>query len=101
MIIETQICFVQTIIGTFKIIGDRDGISDIRIVDNTDVGSDIPSVLKDCATQLAEYFAGDRMVFDLKLQQKGTTFQQKVWQELTQIPFGSTISYLDLAQKRA
>ena len=99
MTAETQTCFVKTIIGTIRIIGDRDGISDIRIVDNTEVSSDVPADLKNCALQLAEYLAGDRTVFDLNLQQPGTAFQQKVWRELTKIPFGSTISYLDLAKK--
>ena len=49
--------------------------------------------------QLKDYFSGIRTDFNFKLNPKGTDFQQKVWQELGNIPFGKTISYLDLAKK--
>src|SRR5262245_65138811 len=49
--------------------------------------------------QLAEYFAGERMEFDVPLKLAGTTFQQRVWRELVQIPFGSTIAYAELARR--
>ena len=48
-------------------------------------------------TQLAEYLAGKRKKFDVKLAPKGTAFQQKVWKELLKIPYGQTRSYKDLA----
>jgi methylated-DNA-[protein]-cysteine S-methyltransferase len=48
--------------------------------------------------QLAEYFAGERQQFDVPLKLAGTPFQQRVWQELVRIPFGTTISYGQLAQ---
>jgi len=47
--------------------------------------------------QLAEYFAGDRQQFDLPLHFSGTDFQQRIWRELLKIPFGSTVSYTELA----
>ena len=56
-------------------------------------------VLKKCITQFDEYFSGKRKIFDLPLKQEGTEFQQKVWKELIKIPFGKTISYLQLAQR--
>lgn len=56
-------------------------------------------VLKKCITQFDEYFSGKRKIFDLPLKQEGTEFQQKVWKELIKIPFGKTISYLQLAQQ--
>jgi methylated-DNA-[protein]-cysteine S-methyltransferase len=49
--------------------------------------------------QLAEYFAGERRTFDVPLKLAGTPFQQRVWQELVRIPFGTTISYSQLAQR--
>lgn len=54
---------------------------------------------KQCCKQLDEYFAGDRQIFDLPLLQSGTTFQQTVWDELMNIPFGKTISYLELSKR--
>src|SRR5258708_6298593 len=49
--------------------------------------------------QLAEYFAGERQQFDVPLKLAGTPFQQRVWQELVRIPFGTTITYGQLAQR--
>jgi methylated-DNA-[protein]-cysteine S-methyltransferase len=49
--------------------------------------------------QLAEYFAGERDQFDAPTKLAGTPFQLQVWQELTRIPFGETITYADLAQR--
>lgn len=55
--------------------------------------------LKLLKKQLAEYFAGKRREFDLPLVYPGTSFQQKVWQQLLQIPYGETISYQELARR--
>lgn len=44
--------------------------------------------------QLNEYFAGDRMSFDLPLLFTGTDFQQKVWNALLEVPYGSTRTYM-------
>jgi methylated-DNA-[protein]-cysteine S-methyltransferase len=49
--------------------------------------------------QLEEYFAGQRQVFDLPLAPEGTVFQRAVWQALTRIPYGETISYGELARR--
>ncbi len=51
------------------------------------------------ARQLTEYFAGIRTEFDLPLAPQGTPFQKKVWEELTRIPFGATVSYSELAKR--
>ena len=55
-------------------------------------------ILIEAERQLSEYFAGERIQFDLPLQLDGTEFQKKVWQALREIPFGKTKSYLDLAR---
>ena len=49
--------------------------------------------------QLAEYFAGERQEFDVPLKLAGTPFQQRVWRELVRIPFGTTITYAELARR--
>jgi methylated-DNA-[protein]-cysteine S-methyltransferase len=51
------------------------------------------------ASQLAEFFAGERRDFDFALAPKGTAFQKCVWAELVKIPFGETISYRELARR--
>ena len=49
--------------------------------------------------QLAEYFAGKRVKFELELDFMGTDFQKKVWQALLTIPFGETRTYSDIAHQ--
>ena len=49
--------------------------------------------------QLSEYFEGTRREFDLPLRLQGTTFQTRVWRELTEIPYGETWSYGQLARR--
>jgi methylated-DNA-[protein]-cysteine S-methyltransferase len=51
------------------------------------------------ALQLNEYFAGTRRTFDLPMRLDGTPFQQRVWRELTEIPYGETWSYGQLAKR--
>ena len=59
-----------------------------------------PSPLLDrLATQLYQYFAGERHEFDLPLDIPGSAFQERVWGELRRIPFGQTISYRQLAER--
>jgi methylated-DNA-[protein]-cysteine S-methyltransferase len=48
-------------------------------------------------TQLEEYFAGNRMTFELPLSPVGTAFQQNVWQELLKIPYGTSSTYSTIA----
>ncbi|HVH68299.1 MAG TPA: methylated-DNA--[protein]-cysteine S-methyltransferase [Gemmatimonadales bacterium] len=47
--------------------------------------------------QLAEYFAGSRTTFDLPLGAVGTPFQRRVWDALLAVPYGTTVSYSELA----
>jgi methylated-DNA-[protein]-cysteine S-methyltransferase len=49
--------------------------------------------------QLTAYFAGDLKDFDVPLAMAGTEFQRRVWTELTNIPYGETISYGELAER--
>jgi len=49
--------------------------------------------------QLAEYFQGQRRQFRLPLAPAGTPFQQRVWQALQDIPWGTTLTYRELAQR--
>lgn len=56
-------------------------------------------VLQETICQLQAYFAGKRKQFDLPIAQQGTAFQQKVWNELSKIPYGEKISYKELATR--
>lgn len=56
-------------------------------------------VLQTARQQLDEYFNGRRTSFDIPLLMVGTEFQQSVWHGLLQVPFGKTLSYLELAEQ--
>ena len=56
-------------------------------------------VLVEAERQLAEYFAGRRTQFSLRLDPAGTPFQRQVWSALLTIPFGQTRSYAEIARQ--
>jgi methylated-DNA-[protein]-cysteine S-methyltransferase len=57
-----------------------------------------PAALALAAMQLDEYFAGERTAFDLALDLAGTPFQRRVWAAVLEIPYGTTVSYTELAR---
>jgi methylated-DNA-[protein]-cysteine S-methyltransferase len=92
--------YYKTPIGNAEIIGDNNGIQSISVLDkdfevSTALDQTLPTCLQECTIQLGEYFAGTRTEFDLKLNPKGTEFQQRVWTELLNIPFNKTKTYLE------
>lgn len=91
---------IKCTLGTVLLEGDHLGISRISITDEeTNTSETIPSELKEAVLQLKEYFAGNLRQFDLRLNPEGTDFQKRVWTELQKVPFGKTISYLELSKK--
>lgn len=58
----------------------------------------VPRVIRQAEEQLAEFFRGERRVFDVPLQLRGTPFQRRVWQALSSIPYGEILSYGVMAQ---
>ncbi|SHI38254.1 methylated-DNA--[protein]-cysteine S-methyltransferase [Flavobacterium terrae] len=94
-----EIAFIQSPLGITKIEGDENGIAIISVLSEGTATKKIPAVLKEAVIQLQEYFEGKRTEFTFKLNPQGTEFQQKVWQELLNIPFGKTTSYMDLSKK--
>lgn len=92
--------FIHTPLGITCLKGSKDGLNAITVLNEEVKTSDIiPEALEDAVYQLKEYFAGERTTFDLKLVPEGTDFQKKVWQALQNIPFGKTMSYLELSRK--
>ncbi len=90
-------------VGLLKISGTDNFISEVTFHDTTQKAEGnkkhISPMLINCVEQLIQYFNGQRRIFELPLNQTGTSFQQGVWSELITIPYGKTISYLDLARK--
>jgi methylated-DNA-[protein]-cysteine S-methyltransferase len=67
--------------------------ADEEIIESADL-----TALTKCRQQLDEYFLGKRKTFDFPIRQEGTLFQEKVWNELINIPYGKTISYRQLSE---
>ena len=93
--------YIQTPLGITAIKGDSDGIVAVSVLkeDAVNPSQQIPDNLTDAVKQLGEYFARTRQTFQLRLNLKGTDFQKSVWQELLNIPYGKTISYLELSRR--
>lgn len=90
---------IKTPLGIAKIIGDKNGVSVISVLDEGEASKVIPQILQESVSQLHEYFEGNRTYFTFKMYSSGTDFQKKVWKELLEIPFGKTMSYLELSKK--
>jgi methylated-DNA-[protein]-cysteine S-methyltransferase len=97
--LKMETAYIKTPLGIAKIEGDENGITTILVLDEGTISLEIPTILKESISQLQEYFEGKRTEFTFKLNPSGTEFQQKVWQGLLEIPFGKTMSYLELSKK--
>ena len=91
----------ETLIGLITITEDRGFITSLSFKPKSFNGRWDKCILSDgiktAFFQLEEYLGGERQVFDLPLNPKGTSFQQKVWSCLYKIPYGETRSYRDIA----
>lgn len=104
-LLEITSTYYQSPLGLLRIGGTDTYISEISFIDNLDgksvsqLSGPLPPIIIQCIEQLIQYFQGQRRVFELPVYQEGTDFQQKVWNELSSIPFGKTISYLDQSRR--
>ncbi len=94
------IAYYRTPVGITRITQDGDFISGISIRDEEyEIEPPSTPLLQLAINQLEEYFAGKRKVFDFPIKQEGSDFQQKVWQELLNIQYGTTTTYLQQSQR--
>ena len=92
--------YISTPLGSAKLEGDENGLNTVTVLEQDEPESKIiPDVLIDAAYQLYEYFEGKRQNFDLLLNPEGTEFHKKVWSLLSEIPYGKTLSYLELSRR--
>ena len=96
--------YYQSPIGILKIYIQNGFINEINFHDGDEITEEAlstkdQSIFEKCKLEFDEYFSGKRIHFDFPIHQEGTAFQQKVWNELLNIPFGKTISYLQLSQR--
>lgn len=87
-------------LGILEIKADEK-VTSILFVKEAVLHADKNSVaISKCVLQFEEYFAGKRKVFDVDdIEPQGTDFQKRVWGELLKIPYGQTISYIELAKR--
>ena len=94
--------FYQSPIGLIEIIVNDDRLIAVKFLDEiieiNQVLAETSDIIDHTIAQLTKYFNGNLKQFDLPVTFKGTVFQIKVWEELMNIPFGKTISYLQLAK---
>ncbi|MGG9962378.1 methylated-DNA--[protein]-cysteine S-methyltransferase [Ferruginibacter sp. SUN106] len=103
------IAYYQSPVGVLELRSNGDTLSHLlfcnswkgNAINEADINFTVPSstAIQNCITQLDEYFAGKRMEFSMDIVQEGTAFQQTVWKELCNIPYGKTISYLELSKR--
>lgn len=97
---EIHKAYYQSPVGCIEVTGNSEGISSVKYLEAEPQNKgENPDCLKEAVRQLNEYFLGSRREFDLPIKAHGTDFEIRVWNELRTIPFGTTISYLDLAHK--
>jgi methylated-DNA-[protein]-cysteine S-methyltransferase len=96
---------IDSPVGPLLLVGDNRALREIRFVngrrpppaDPHCTPNPVPFV--EAIHQLQSYFSGERQVFNLPLALEGTDFQLRVWRCLQTIPYGQTISYLQLAER--
>ena len=97
---KTYTAYYASPVGQLKIVCTDEYVQELVFVnEEAEKQDDEAPLLSLCRQQLDEYFSGERKVFEMPLQQGGTTFQQKVWHLLLKIPFGKTITYNSLSKQ--
>jgi methylated-DNA-[protein]-cysteine S-methyltransferase len=91
--------YIKNYLGYIIIKGGPDKIAEVYFDDTRPEKAETNQIVKECRSQLLEYFAGSRKVFSVPLDLTGSDFQVSVWNELMKIPFGDVITYSNLARR--
>lgn len=75
-------------------------VNDAREISDLEIKNDLP-IFGQVESWLESYFSGKQTSITIPLQPKGTSFQQRVWQILQEIPYGKTMTYGEIAQRIA
>lgn len=104
----SETIYYDSPLGILRISGEDDAIREVHFLhpvkeDETEKkglhSRPSSAILKKCVKQLDKYFSGDISAFDLGMSQNGTPFQKRVWEALCTIPYGKTVSYLELSKR--
>jgi len=103
----TSYTYIDTSLGRLLLLSENDQLTGLYFTDSKHV-PEIESdwrkkpqaeIFKLVEKQITEFSTGKRRTFELPLVLNGTSFQQKVWKNISKIPFGKTITYSELAKK--
>jgi len=96
-----QTALLETPLGLIEIAVSERGLTHIDVVGDESATATLPEnsdeLLKRAREQLSEYFAGSRREFDLPLDLEVGDFERRVLEELSRVPYGTTVSYGELA----
>lgn len=97
---------IKSKVGPLYLVASRQGLrgvffhkQNVKLAQQLNLLNPVEKILAEAAQQLEEYFSGKRQQFELNIDFAGTAFQKKVWQALSKIPFGQTVSYRDIAKR--
>ena len=96
---------MKSTIGSIYLVGSIKGLQGVywqkqpvKTVETLDPKRAEDKIIIKAVKQLKEYFTGQRKEFDIGLNFSGTPFQNRVWRALSNIPFGKTVAYKDIAR---
>jgi methylated-DNA-[protein]-cysteine S-methyltransferase len=106
---DTRHVIVESPIGPLTLVRDDTGLTGLyypghwtrpdRDSFGPQVDSNVDHGFDEALAQLTEYFAGERREFDLPLNPRGSNAARHIWQLLTEIPYGETTTYGELARR--
>lgn len=93
----TYLAYMDTPIGIIEFTGDDKYLLSVMFVEEREQSEKLNPILEETIKQFTLYFDGKLKYFNLPIQFNGTEFQNRVWKELCNIPYGETISYKEQA----
>ncbi|MDD7765465.1 MAG: methylated-DNA--[protein]-cysteine S-methyltransferase [Peptoniphilaceae bacterium] len=89
---------IKSKIGNLMLISENEKLVEIKFVYDENLIEPKTEILKETKKQLDEYFNGERKNFSIPFEIKTTEFMSKVYRALIQIPYGTTVTYKDIAK---
>ena len=91
------IAYYPSPVGDLVIHSRQGKITTLNFLKSEKSDTYLTPVIEQCISELEEYFFQGRKFFNVEIELTGSAFQNNVWNELLTIPYGKTISYLELA----
>ena len=96
---KKSIQYFESPVGLLELVVEENFLTELNFREEKSLEENPSAITRECVKQLEDFFSGKRNSFSLPLKPSGTSFQLEVWNHLQKIPFGKTISYLELARR--